>query len=404
MEKEKVVIVGGGFAGIAAAKELENNPNIEITLITNSLHFEYYPALYRILSGLSPAGVCLPYDTIFHNRNVEIVNDKIIDWDYENKKLIGESGSVYHFNYAILAFGTETVYFNVEGMSKFSYSFKSINEALRIKNHLHQIFRDSASGTLEDEKSALDIVVVGAGATGVEVAADMAIYAKELAKNHGLDFGLANIILYEAGPRIFGQAPEFFSKKVQERLLSLGVKIFTNAKIEKQEGDNLFVNGEVIKTKTVIWTAGQKSSSIYEKLGFKLNKKGKVEVNEFLEALEYNDVFVAGDGADTKYSGFAQTAILDGKFIGKHITNLIKGNDLAQYKSKPNGIAIPVGIGWAGIVQGNFKLFGYTAFIIRRLIDFKYFLSILKPWDAINTALLGNQVCEVCLTCIPEEK
>ena len=124
---KKVVIVGGGFAGIAAAKKLADTGGIHVTLISNQTHFEYYPAIYRVLSGWSPAGVCIRYDEIFDGTNVEVVQDKIISWESSEKKLIGESGSHYLYDYTILAFGSETVFFGVEGMGEFAYSFKSIS-------------------------------------------------------------------------------------------------------------------------------------------------------------------------------------------------------------------------------------------------------------------------------------
>lgn len=401
----KIIIVGGGFGGISAALALEKKKisNTKITLISDKPHFEYSPTLYRVLSGRSPLEVCIPLQEIFKKKKIEVLEDKIIEVNLREKMLRGESGSRYSFDFLILALGSETSFFNIPGLKEFSFSFKSINEALRLKRHLHEIFNFSEKSPQEEKVLSSHLILVGGGATGVELSGELAQYLKKIAKNHKLDPAFVTIDLIEAAPRILPSLPEDVSKKIEHRLRHLGVNIFLNRPVVKEDIEEIYLKDIKMKTKTVIWTAGVKTSSFYSKIeGLTFDRRGRVVVDDFLQAKGFENIFIIGDAASTLYSGMAQTAIGDGKYVAEFIARKIANKKIKPYQQKNPFYIIPVGPGWAALIINNFKLYGKLAWIIRRFVDFKFFLSILPLKKAILAFQRDKIISEFCPICAPK--
>ncbi len=403
---KKIVIVGGGFGGIRAVLDLAKKqlPNAKIILISNKSCFEYQAALYRIVTGRSPLEACVPLREIFIGKNFETLEDTIIKIDFKEKMLKGSSGSHYSFDFLIIALGSETVYFNIPGLKEFSFGFKSIDEALRLKKHLHELFDAYKKAALEERARIMNIIVIGGGASGAELAGELAIYAKRLAKNHQLDSSNIIIDLIEAAPRLLPALPEDISRKVENRLRRLGVNIFLNRTVVKEDIDGVYLKEMEMKTKTVIWTAGIKPHHLYSYIkGLKFDNKGRVIVDEFLQAQGQNNIFIIGDAAATPYAGMAQTAIHDGQFVAEIIERKLAGKRILPYRPKPPFYAIPVGFGWAAVMMGDLRFYGRIGWWLRRMADMRFFLSIL-PWrKAILTFRSGKTLCESCAICLPEK-
>ena len=408
IEKEKkIIIVGGGFGGIRCALDLvkKNLPRTKIILISDKTHFEYTPALYRVLTGRSPLEVCIPLRDIFNGKDIEILQDNIAQVNLQKKLLKGESGSSYVFDFLVLALGSETAYFNIPGLKELAFSFKSITDALRLKRHLHEIFKECETATLEQKVCAAHIVIVGGGATGAETAGELVLYTKNLAKKHRLPPGIVTIDLVEAAPRLLPSLPEDISTKIQKRLHSLGINIFLNRMVVKKEIEEVHLKDMELKTKTMVWTAGVKTNSLFSKIGeLAFDKKGKVIVDEFLQPKSFENIFVIGDAAATPYSGLAQTAIADGVFVSDVIFHKINQKSLSPYIPKKTAHAIPVGPNWAAVLIGNFRIYGKIAWWLRRLADLRFFLSILSPKKAILAFQSGKTLCESCVICSPIEE
>ncbi len=407
MEK-KILIVGGGFGGIRAALDLAKNLSnkAKIVLISDKHHFEYYPALYRIVAGRSPVEACVPFDELFKGKSVETVVDKVVRVDLENKNVKGESGSYYNFDFLILALGSETAYFNVPGLPELSFSFKSINEALKLKKHLHELFQVQAEVPKEKEDivSRMHILIVGGGATGVEVAGELSIYLKKIAVLHKIEPSLLTIDLIEAAPRVLPALPPEISEKVLNRLHNLGVNIFLNRAIMKEDIENVYLKDMSMKSKTVIWTAGTKTHHLYSEIkGLTFAKNSRVEVDEFLQVKGIENVFIIGDAANTTYSGLAQTALYDASFVARYILNKLKGATGAKYEPKKVSYAIPVGSGFAAVSFMGLKLFGRLGWYLRRLVDLRFFLSILPASKALIAFQSDKKLCESCKTCMQYE-
>lgn len=181
------------------------------------------------------------------------------------------------------------------------------------------------------------------------------------------------------------------------------MNIFTNRAIVEGEINEIHLKDMDIKSRTLIWTAGVKPNHLYAEIqGLEFDKKGRVIVDDYLEAKNCENIFVIGDGAATAFIGLAQTAIRDGRFAARAIIKKTRGEKLIPYQPKKPAQAIPVGPGWAAVAIGGFRIYGRVGWWIRRLADFRYFLSILSLKKAILAFRSGKTLCESCAVCTPE--
>jgi len=213
---KKIIIVGGGFAGVQAALSLSknNSGDTKIILISNKPHFEYTPALYRVVTGKSPLEVCIQLSDIFKNKNVEIIIDKITKLDLEKKLLTGSKKKTYNYDQLVLALGSETSYYNTPGLKEMSFGFKSIEEALELKKHLHEIIIEAAGKSKIDKVKDLNLVIVGGGASGTELAGELVVYAKTLAKKFSVDPSYITVDLIQSPGELVPILPDDMSEKV----------------------------------------------------------------------------------------------------------------------------------------------------------------------------------------------
>ncbi|HSI21312.1 MAG TPA: NAD(P)/FAD-dependent oxidoreductase [Verrucomicrobiae bacterium] len=384
--KHRVVIVGGGFGGVRAALDLVKmgGDNVSVTLISDRPHFEYYPTLYRVVTGYSPAQVAIPYSEIFRNKPVDIINDKVVKIDLAGKLVYGGLGSPYEYDSLVMALGSETGYFNIPGLPELSYGFKSVSEAERLKAHLASVLTPVVDAAPEQKVAAAHFIIVGGGPTGVELAGELASYARHLAKKKGFDPSFITVSLIEAMPRLLIMMPEDISRRVETYLHGIGVNIYVNRTVTKQEVEELFLKDMSFKTKTVVWTAGVKPNALYAKVeGFEYDKRGRVMVDDYLRAKGHTNVYVIGDAASTANSGMAQTASKDGTYIAKYITKKVLGKTrVPKYVSQKPIYAIPAGRHWAAVLWGDVRVFGLLAYCMRKAADYRFFLTILPFWKA----------------------
>ncbi len=385
----RVVIVGGGFGGIRAALDLAKQkiPNLSITLISDRPHFEYYPTLYRVVTGYSPSQSTIPYSLIFRKLPIDFCEDRVVKVDLAEKLVYGGLGSPYQYDSLIMALGCETGYFNIPGLPELSYGFKSIGEAERLKSHLNQALTPSETDTPEQKVAAAHFIIVGGGPTGVELAGELQRYARHLAKKKGFDPGFITVSLIEGTPRLLPTMPEDVSAKVMDYLHTQGVNIYVNRTVTKQELEELFLKDMTFKTKTVVWAAGVKTNSLYGKTeGFEYDKRGRVIVDDNMRAKGHSNVFVIGDGASTQYGGMAQTANDDAKYVASFIVSKVNGGKKFPKHVQHKPIyATPAGKHWAAVLWGETRIYGLTGYTMRKAADFRYFLGILPFWKAVAT-------------------
>jgi len=386
-----IVIVGGGFGGVRAALNLANDPAFSVKLITDKTYFEYHAALYRSATGRSPLEVAIPLTEFFgFAKNVEVVEDKIVAIDPDERILTGASESIYRYNALILAIGSVTHYFGIKGLQEYSFGVKTIHEALELKRHIHEDLIKS-----EHERN---YVVIGAGATGLELAAELTAYLKRVRRNHKVKRSF-NVDLIEAESRVLPTLAETFSRRIERRLRELNVRLYFNTPVKAETVDSIRLPQGEIKSQTVIWTAGVANNPFFSRNPaiFKLQKNGKVVVNEYLEAV--SDVYVIGDSAATQYSGMAQTALHDANYVTANLRRVTNGKKRRPYQPKRPIYAIPVGPNWSAVLWGKVQIFGYFGWFLRRLADLRLYLRFLSLRKALTTWRYGFISEEVCQRC-----
>ena len=376
----KVTIVGGGFGGIKTALELAKDQDNSITLISDSDNFQYYPALYSTATGHSHRESWVALSKIFDGmKNVKIVRDTIVSINPDARTITGQTGEIYRYHDLVLALGSVTTYFGIEGLDTYSYGIKSEAEIRKLQQHLF----DEMSDGSDDEKR---YVIIGAGPTGVELAGALGEYIKVLRKHFGISKKTMKISLIEAAPRVLPRLSESSSRMALRRLRHLGVAVETNKKVEKQTADNLLVNGRLLNTHTVIWTSGVMNAPFYQANAehFELDKRGHVVVDEFMRAREH--VYVIGDNAATKYAGLAQTALHDAQYVARRLQGSKK-----PYKALEQPCVVPIGRNWAIFEWRKLRFGGWLGGLLRQAADIIGYHDILPIGWALGTWRASKQ-------------
>ncbi len=393
MAIKNIVIVGGGFAGVKAARELSNKPGFLVTLISDKDYFCYYPTLYHSATGHPGSESSIPLEQIFGKiKNVLVVKDTVTTLDVHDQAVTTASGAKYAYDELVLALGVVTSYFNIEGLEQNSFGVKSISEVEELKAHFHQLM-------IDDNQPDAHYVVVGAGPTGVELAAAMSSYLRTIAKNHKLKRRKISIDLVEAAPRILPRSTQKISKLVAKRLRKLGVTVRVGQKVEGASIDSLMANGQPIPSQTVIWTAGVTNHPFYKQhqSQLKLNDRGKVEVDARLQAAPH--VYVLGDNAATQYSGLAQTAVHDGQFVAQNLLRAQQGQPMLEYQIGTPITVVPVGSGWAAVERGKYGFGGVIGGWLRRAADFVGYYDVLPLTSAWRLWTARHDHYEDCAVC-----
>lgn len=374
----KVTIVGGGFGGVKTALELAKHKNMEITLISDKTDFQYFPALYGTATGHSKRQAWVPLGEIFGNiRNVTVYIDTIKKIDPAAKELKGKSGTVYVYDHCVLAMGAVTTYFGIEGLDTYAHGVKSAEEITRLKQHLYEQM---------GQQHVIDknYVIVGGGPTGVELAASLGTYLERLRVYYRLPRRKIHITLVEASPRVLSRMHEKTSKSVEKRLRKIGVKVEAGKVVESATADTLMVSGRPIKSQTVIWTSGVANNPFFKENAkhFELSKNGKVVVDDYLRAGK--DLYVIGDNAFTQFSGLAQVALHDAKFVARHLVRQRSRQSLKKYHAVMPPVVVPVGDNWAVFEWRGIRLKGWPASLLRRAADVIGYSDILPLGHALN--------------------
>jgi NADH dehydrogenase len=345
----RVVIVGGGFGGLYAAKGLAGAP-ARVTVIDKHNYHLFRPMLYQVATGLLSADqVAAPLRSILHlQENVEVLMAEVSAVDTATKFVHTDQGSI-PYDFLILSTGIHYNYFGHDDWKQVAPGLDTVDDADDIRGKILLAFEEAeniAARTGDDSDAVhelLTFVIVGGGTAGVEMAGTMAEMTRlALARDfRHIDPRSARILLYEAGPRILPTYTEKLSRKSYEHLESLGVQVHVNAKVEKVDADGVIVAGTRVHSRTVIWSAGVVASPAGSWLGAETDRSGRVKVGEDLSVPGHPDVFVIGDTAlVTAYTrdmlgrrsrekvtlpGVAQPAIQEGQYVAKLIRARVAG-------------------------------------------------------------------------------
>ena len=377
--RKKIVILGAGFAGLYALKSIYRNVknwrDFDILIIDRNNYFVFTPLLHEVATGgVDPADIVFPIRDIAKGQT-EHLGAEVLSIDLLKKSIITNHGEV-SYDYLIMALGAGTNFFEVAGAFENSFTLKNIKDAVRLKNHLIHIFDEANSEKdLERQKDILRIVIIGGGATGVELGAEIHEFLKEVNKEYpNIPEDAAEFYFIEAGDKLLPIFHTSFAKKALKILENKGFKIiFQDPCAKVTEQGIICVSNKEIKSRTVIWTSGVLPSQVAVTPELP-RQKGKIAVESSLNLKDFPEVFILGDLAavSDKRFGFlptsAQVATEEGKFVGKNIARLILGQSLKPFVYFHRGDLVSIGK-WRALAQigsGFIKFGGPIAWIIWR--------------------------------------
>lgn len=375
-QKKHIIAVGGGFASVKLALELSNNPNFEITLISPHDQLEYHGALYRSATGRSPLEVVLPFREIFgQDSNVTIVNDFVTDLRAQTKEIKGQSGRVYSYDALVLGLGYEIEYYGIRGMREHAESIYTIFDTINLRNALRDKLIDRAAQNI-------NVVMIGAGPTGIEAASDLELFSRIVADKYGVEPAKPSVKILDRATRILPTLFPEVSEIAMRRLDELGVDTQLGVEVDYCTASHVTLKDKsVIPADIIIWSAGSRASSFFERYPdiFSLDERKRVQVNEYLQA-NSPDIYVLGDSASTKYSGMAQTAINDAVQLADNFKRYSAGEKIVEYKETLPIYVVPIGHEWAVAQVGDKISVGSEGWKIRRDADY-FVLSSFLPED-----------------------
>jgi NADH:ubiquinone reductase (H+-translocating) len=376
--KKRVLIVGGGFAGIAAARALKR-ANVEITLVDRRNHHIFQPLLYQVATAvLSPAEIAAPIRQLEakqKNLSVLLAEVKGINPGARTVEVIcpGVGGRKLEYDFLVIATGMRPSYFGHDEFARFAPGLKSLNDAETIRTRILSAFELAESTDDPKERARqMTFVLVGAGPTGVELAASIAQLVSVTLRGNfrKIDPAGSRILLLDGGARVLPTFAESLSKKAARRLKKLGVEVVTGVKVERVDEQGVIAAGERIPSATVLWTAGVAASPVVKMLGTTMDRAGRALVGPFLDIPEAPDVFVVGDAAAMTQDGHpvpgvAQAAIQQGRFVGRLIAHRARGReDGRPFRYRNKGNMAVVGKNFAVLEAGGLRTGGFLTWLV----------------------------------------
>jgi NADH dehydrogenase len=381
---KKVVIIGSGFGGLAAAKELADT-EFEVTLVDRNNHHLFQPLLYQVATAaLSPADIAVPIRSVFRsNRNVYVFLRDAVSVDTQSNKVVLSDGEL-DFDFLIIATGTRHSYFGNNEWEKFAPGLKTLDDALEIREKIiSSLEKAELISDKEKQKEYLTFVIVGGGPTGVELAGAIAEIAKKTIIKDYRNFlpSDTKVILIEAAGRILNSYSEDLSESAKSDLENLGVKVMLNEQVTLIDESGVKIGNQFIKTKNVIWAAGNEASELLRSLNTKLDKAGRVIVNKDLSVGENENIFVIGDAAcflnnDGKsLPGIAPVAIQQGRHAAQIIKNSHTSNTRKEFIYRDKGSMATIGKAKAVAEISKIKLKGLIAWLAWSLVHVVFLIG-----------------------------
>jgi len=418
-EKKRIVILGGGYAGVAAAKTLlkifKRDNSVDLSLIDRHPYHTLMTELHEIAGDrVEQNAVQVSFKKIFGARRINIIQDRIETIDFENRKL-KSTQNTYDYDYLLLGVGGEPEDFGIPGVKEHSFTLWSLKDALRLKDHIEDTFFQASSETDEQKRrEMLTFVVAGAGFTGVEMIGELIDWKKKLAKKYFVDEKEVRLLLIEAIDKILPILPEPLQDKAYKYMEKKGVEIMICSKITKAEAGSFEINGTTeIRTPTLIWTCGVQGCEFAGNLAltkgrcankkctfattqgscgvkncqfagperYISGKRGRLLVNDYMQSPDYSNVYVTGDVSwylenEKVLPQIVETALQTGETAAHNIVADIKGTEKKAFKSSYHGFMVSVGAKWGVAHVMNISLSGFFAMATKHLINLHYLLSL----------------------------
>jgi NADH:ubiquinone reductase (H+-translocating) len=409
MAQAKVVIVGAGFGGLAAAKALRNS-SASVVLIDRTNHHLFEPLLYQVATSvLAPGQIAAPIRGILRTqKNATVILGEVTGVDKDKKCVYSSDADRDNvpipYDYLVLATGVSQSYFGHNEFAQYAPGLKTLVDAVAVRNKVLQAFEQAEA---EEDPSRhgdlLTFILVGAGPTGVEMAAALAVLVRSTLKSEfrRIDPATARILLVDMAPRVLPTFSKDLSAAANKRLQDLGVEIRLGQSVDHIDVDGIIVAGERIVSKTVIWTAGVAPSPAGKWLNVETDRAGRVRVQPNLSVPGHSEIFVVGDTASLDENGkplpgVAQVAIQQGRYAGKLIHKHIAGGPAPKpFKYFDKGNMAVVGKGFAVLQTGKIHLSGFTAWLAWAAVHLQFLatsslrVSVFVQW--IWTYITGQR-------------
>ena len=396
----RVFIVGGGFAGLAAAKALAGAP-VDLTIVDRRNHHVFQPLLYQVATAsLSPADISAPIRSVVRDQaNCEVVLAEITGIDPAGRRLILRDRAA-RYDYLILAAGATHAYFGHDGWAPIAPGLKSLEDATELRRRILLAFESAEyEGSDDARRAVLTFGIVGAGPTGVELAgAIKEIAGRTIPKDYRhIDTRTTRVILFEGGDRILPTFPSSLSARAQRDLESMGVEVRLQSTVTGVTPQGIHIGEEFIPVRNVFWAAGAKASALGASLGVPIDRSGRVTVGPDLTIPNHPEVFVAGDmaaatSADTgkPVPGVAQGGLQMGQYAGRTIASEVLGRatpaDRKPFVYRDKGSMAVIGKAKAVVQIGRFTCGGFLAWLlwggvhIMFLVGFRNRVQVLLSW------------------------
>ena len=381
-----VVIVGGGFGGLAAAKGLKRSP-VNVLLIDRSNHHLFQPLLYQVATSvLAPGQIASPIRSLLSlQTNTSVMLGTVTGVDAASKQVIVDAadkvGLRISYDYLILATGAKHTYFGHDEFSAFAPGLKSLADAESLRSHLLEAFEKAEiEDDVERRRALLTFVMVGAGPTGVEIASAIAVMVRTSLRRdfRRIDPASAQIILVDAAERPLATFSEKLSEAAMRRLTTLGVEVRLGVAVEVVDEEGVVMGNERIRAKTVVWTAGVAPSPAGKWLGTTVDRVGRVRIDPDLTVPKHPEIFVIGDTASLDQGGrplpgVAQVAMQQGKYAARSISRRVAGQSpLSPFRYLDKGNLAVVGRNFAVLQSAGVELSGFVAWLVWAVIHIQF--------------------------------
>ena len=391
----RIVVIGCGFAGLKLVKQL-NTKKYQVVLFDKNNYHTFQPLMYQVASaGLEPDSIVYPIRKVFNRKNnFHFRMAQVHQIDAENKLVYTSIGSI-DYDYLVMATGADSNFFGMENIEKYSMPMKSLVEALNLRSVILQNFEKALHTTdINERKALMSFVIVGGGATGVELAGALAELKRYiLPKDYpDLDIRKMQIHLVQGGDRLLPAMSEKASESSEKFLRKMGVNVWLKVRAKDYDGHALYTNDETYYTKTVVWTAGVQGVPT-PGLNAEMTKSCRVVVDEYNRIKGYEDIFAIGDVAahlceETPYGlpMLASVAVQQGTYLGKNLNRLAKEKDMKPFVYKDKGTMATIGRNLAVVDLKKLQFGGWFAWILWMLIhlmllvDFRSRLIVFVNW------------------------
>lgn len=391
MAKE-IVIVGAGFAGVAAARKLgkkyKKDKTVNITLIDRHSYLTYMTELHEIAGGrLEPDAIKYDLRRIFHRlNNVKLVTDNVSEIDHDNNVVIGEQSN-YKFDYLVLAVGAEPNDFGIDGVKENGFTLWSMEDAERVREHIiDMVYKAAREHDPVKRRALLSFLVCGGGFTGVEMIGELVEWLPILAEEHKLNPDEISFHLVEAAPKILNTVTEKEQERAMKYMRKKGIDITLGDGIAKIAEDHIeLASGKKIDTYTSIWTAGIKANTDASEWGVEQARAGRLVADQYMQAKGYDNVFVAGDlvyyedptNNNMPTPQIVQAAELTGDVAATSIISEISGTEKEEFEGKYDGNMVSIGSTYGvAYLYDKYSVQGFIAMFIKHAANVIYFLSI----------------------------